>query len=342
MHNTVAQETHMNKHLTTLVTGLVIAVTAPHAAAQTSPAIGGAPLTRIGVVVRDVNKAVKVYADIFQLSATPAVASVKIDLPKGSAKVKRAVVTLPNTRIEIDQPEGTSGPAADYLSKYGQGIYRVGFSTPDPIEPKVVTLEQKGGKLTAGSRTGTFAWVDLTPMLGTTIEIQQEAVPALASAVPAAPIGDKVVLGTTPMSHLGWAVTNADQVAKNFSDVFGIGMPTVRDFKQVEFPPNYPADPTATLRLTSFKQANAGIELIQSLGQTNWADFVSRHGTNSAPQHLAFPVGDKLEQTTHLFQSKGAAWTNGKVGGTYEYLDFTETLGIIFELNGTWGPQPAK
>ena len=48
-----------------------------------------------------------------------------------------------------------------------------------------------------------------------------------------------------------------------------------------------------------------------------------------------------LEQTVRLFEKKGAAWTNGKVGGTYMYLDFTETLGIIFELNGTWGPAPS-
>ncbi len=334
----------MNTHLPVVAAALVIAFTGPHqAAAQTAAAsIGGAPLTRIGVVVRDVQKAAGVYADIFQLSSVPTVSSVTIESPKGAVTVKRAVVSLPNTRIEVDQPEGTSGPAADYLGKYGQGIYRVGFSTPDAIESRVAALEKAGGTLTAGSRSGTFAWVDLTSTLGTTIEIQREGPANMSGGTPAAPDGDKVALGSTAMSHLGWAVTNADDVAKNFAMALGIPMPTVRDYKPVEIPPNYTADPSATLRLTSWKQANTGMELIQSLGQTNWTDFVARHGKNSAPQHLAFPVGDKLEETVRLFQSKGAAWTNGKLGGSYMYLDFTESLGIIFELNGTWGTASAQ
>jgi hypothetical protein len=333
----------MNRYFPVLAAAFVIAFTGSHqAAAQTSAAsIGGAPLTRVGVVVRDVQKAAGVYADIFQLSAVPAVSSVTIDSPSGNVTVQRAVVSLPNTRIEVDQPEGASGPAADYLRKHGQGIYRVGFSTPDAIESRVAALEKAGGTLTAGSRNGTFAWVDFTSTLGTTIEIRQET-PAAMNAGASATAGDKVVLGSTAMSHLGWAVTNADDVAKNFALALGIPMPTVNDYKPVEIPPNYTADPSATLRLTSWKQANTGIELIQSLGQTNWTDFVARHGKNSAPQHLAFPVGDKLEETVRLFQSKGAAWTNGKLGGSYMYLDFTESLGIIFELNGSWGTAPAQ
>ena len=310
---------------------------APAVSAQTpAAALGAAPMTRIGVVVRDVQKAVKTYVDVFQLPSAPAISTVKVDLVKGSMKVKRATVQLPNVRIEIDQPQGNSGPAAAYLKQFGQGIYRTGFSSPDALAARVAALEQKGGKLVAGKATGTYAWVDMTPSLGTIIDMVQEAAPAAPASTAAVIAGDKVVLGSTAMSHLGWAVSNADQVAKSFADAFGIAAPTVRDYKPVEIPPNYTADPAATLRLTSWKQANTGIELIQSLGQTNWTDFVARHGKNSAPQHLAFPVGDKLAQTVRLFQTKGAAWTNGKLGGTYMYLDFTESLGIIFELNGAW------
>ena len=315
----------------------ILLALAPAASAQAPAAtLGSAPLTRVGVVVRDVQKAVKTYVDVFQLASAPTISTVKVDLAKGSMKVKRATVQLPNVRIEIDQPQGNSGPAAAYLKQFGQGIYRVGYSTPDALAARVAALEQKGGKLVAGKAAGTFAWVDMTPSLGTIIDMVQEPAPAPPASTAAVIAGDKVVLGSTAMSHLGWAVTNADQVAKAFSEALGIAAPTVRDFKPVDIPPNYNADPAATLRLTSWKQANTGMELIQSLGQTNWTDFVARHGKNSAPQHLAFPVGDKLAQTVRLFQSKGAAWTNGKIGGGYVYLDFTESLGIIFELNGAW------
>lgn len=328
---------HMTRFRTLAAVALASSLVAGvPASAQTVPAVGSAPLARIGVVVRDVNKAVKTYVDVFQLPSAPAVSTVKVDLAKGSMKVKRATVQLPNVRIEIDQPQGNDGPAAAYLKQFGQGIYRVGYSTPDALAARVAALEQKGGKLVAGKATGTYAWVDMTPSLGTIIDLAQDATPVAAATPNPSIAGDKVVLATTAMSHLGWAVTNADQVAKAFSEAFGIAAPTVRDYKPVEIPPNYTADPAATLRLTSWKQANTGMELIQSIGQTNWTDFVGKHGKNSAPQHLAFPVGDKLAQTVRLFQSKGAAWTNGKIGGTYMYLDFTESLGIIFELNGTW------
>jgi hypothetical protein len=325
----------------TAVAALALVIAAPavpvrtQAPAESPSSFANTPLTRIGVVVRDVQRSAKVYADVFQLEAVPAVTTVKIEMPKGSARVKRALVALPNATIEIDQPDGNS-PAADYLKKYGQGIYRMGFSTSSAIQPKVAALEQHGGKLIAGSPTGTFAWVDMNPVLGTTIELHQETVSTAKPPAPPAPVSGKVILGKTAMSHLGYASTNSDQLAKDYADAFGIKPPVVRDYKPVEIPPNYKADPNATLRLTSFSTGGPGIELIQSLGQTNWADFVSRHGNHSAPQHLAFPVGDLLQQTVRLFESKGGQWTNGKVGGTYMYLDFTETLGIIFELNGAW------
>jgi catechol 2,3-dioxygenase-like lactoylglutathione lyase family enzyme len=307
----------------------------PSASAQPAT-IGSAPLARVGVVVRDVKASVQKYVDVFQLPAAPAISTVNVDLPKGSVKVRRAVVQLPNVRIEIDQPQGGSGPAAAYLKQYGQGIYRLGYSVPEAIGARVAALEQKGGRVVAGRAAGTFAWVDMTHSLGTVIDLMQDVTPVAAAAPTPSIMGDKAVLATTAMSHLGFGVPNADETAKAFADVFGIPAPTVRDFKPVDIPPGYDADPAATLRLTSWKQANTGMELIQSIGQTNWTDFVGKHGKQAAPQHLAFPVGDKLAQTTRLFQSKGAAWTNGKIGGTYVYLDFTETLGIIFELNGAW------
>src|ERR1700704_6608207 len=67
-----------------LVVGLLLSflMAASETLAQDASLIGGWPLTRIGVVVRDAQKAAKVYADVFQLASVPAVTTVKIDLPK--------------------------------------------------------------------------------------------------------------------------------------------------------------------------------------------------------------------------------------------------------------------
>ena len=57
-------------------------------------AIGSAPLARVGVVVRDVKASVQKYVDVFQLPAAPAITTVKIDLPKGSIKVKDCLLRV--------------------------------------------------------------------------------------------------------------------------------------------------------------------------------------------------------------------------------------------------------
>ena len=77
----------------------------------------------------------------------------------------------------------------------------------------------------------------------------------------------------------------------------------------------------------------------QAAAQTSAASIggapLTRIGVVVRDVHEA--AGDKLEETVRLFQSNGAAWINGKLGGSYMYLDFTESLGSFFELNGNWG-----
>ncbi len=78
-----------------------------------------------------------------------------------------------------------------------------------------------------------------------------------------------------------------------------------------------------------------GLELIESVGgPTPWSEYVARH-KGTAAQHLAINVGDKMDEMIRDLRAKGGKWTNGKTGGAYAYLDFMDTLGLIFELNGT-------
>jgi hypothetical protein len=55
----------------------------------------------------------------------------------------------------------------------------------------------------------------------------------------------------------------------------------------------------------------------------------------TAAQHVAINVGDRMDEMIRDLQAKGGTWTNGKAGGAYAYLDFTDTLGFVLELNGT-------
>ena len=67
---------------------------------------------------------------------------------------------------------------------------------------------------------------------------------------------------------------------------------------------------------------------------TPWSEFVARQ-KGSAAQHLAIDVGNRMDEMIADLVAKGGKWTNGKPGGGYAYLDFMDTLGLVFELNGT-------
>jgi hypothetical protein len=85
-----------------------------------------------------------------------------------------------------------------------------------------------------------------------------------------------------------------------------------------------------------------GVEVIESVGRpTPWSEYVQRQ-KGTAAQHLAINVGNRMDETIRDLTAKGGAWTNGKPGGNYAYLDFMDTLGIIFELNGTSKSAAAK
>ena len=137
------------------------------------------------------------------------------------------------------------------------------------------------------------------------------------------------------VTHVGFGVTDAEQVSKGYADAFGFTAPRLGSYTDSQYPPDSTWNEAASLRLASWRQGDIGIELIESVGgPTPWSDYVARQ-LGSAAQHIAINVGDKMDEMIRDLQMKGGTWTNGKAGGNYAYLDFMDTLGIIFEINGT-------
>jgi hypothetical protein len=137
------------------------------------------------------------------------------------------------------------------------------------------------------------------------------------------------------VTHVGFAVTDASAVGARFGDALGIAAPKVIDYKDSQYPPDAKWNKSAYVRLAVWNQGGTGMELIESVGgPTPWSEFVARQKGPSA-QHIAIDVGNRMDETIADLLAKGGRWTNGKPGGNYAYLDFTDTLGLIFELNGT-------
>ena len=315
-----------------VLAGLGLAATPTTARAQSGPRLMGAPLTHLVVITPDIAKTSKGYGDIFGIP-TPEVQNAEYALPNGKKeKAKVSYVPMPNFYIAIVQPTG-KGPMRDHLKKFGLGLWALGVGKDSDIDAVRVELEGRGGKWTGGTKGGTFAWVDLRhTALGATIIVG----PAARPAMPAAPTVQAGLFGGLNISHVGFANTDAAASAKMIIDIFGMKPIEPRVFPPkgpFPYPPNMWTDNGHVLTAMLF-QNKIGLEVIQGVGEPNpWSHQIKKQKGISL-MHIAVGRGKMgREEWLKLGQEKGGKWTNGgpPPEGSFAYLDWTDTLGIVIE-----------
>ncbi|MEQ1897647.1 MAG: VOC family protein [Vicinamibacterales bacterium] len=296
-----------------------------------------ARVSHIGVVVPDIDKAVKEYVRVMGF-ATPKVNTYPLPLPDGGkTAIKVAVLHMPNFFLELNQPVDKVGPFHDHLQAQGISIMHLGLALPGTgsVDAVRADLEKKGGRWTLGSKGGNSAYLDFNKTLGTSYEVVRGAGPA-GEPPPSVPPGDALPpLAALNVGHVGFAAADTTALTEAYGRTFGVAAPKVMEYKDAQYPPNNIWSPTAFLRLAFWSQGGTGLEAIQSVGgPTPWSEDVVKH-KGSIAQHLAINVGNRMDEIIKDLTAKGGKWTNGKPGGAYAYLDFSSTLGLIFELNGT-------
>ena len=319
------------------VAAMALAVTwCDEGRAQTSTPIGAAPITHVAVVVEDIDAAVRGYAAMFGIPI-PDVTSRSVDLPGGGAEELRvASIPLANFRVEVNQPADGSGPVSQFLQQFGPGIHRIGFGVSGDIAETRRTLLGHGGTWTAGTEGGRYAWVDFRNRLGATLELVPRESDALGAASAEGAAGDGLLAGH-PVRHVGIAVRDTDEAAMAYAEVLGVTVAEPRDYKDAQYPPGSEWNLDSYIRVISWRQENVGIELLGAVGSPNpWSDYVDRYNGNAA-QHISIGIGEGMREAIRQLQIMGGEWTNGKEGGTYAYLDFSDQLGIVFEINGAAG-----
>jgi len=306
--------------------------------------LAAARVTHVGVVVPDMDAALREYVRVMGFRV-PTINTYPIPMPDGrKAEFKLATLRMPNFFIEVIQPVNTVGPYYDHLQAHGMSIQHMGVAVSDAgsIDDLRSALEQKGGRWTLGTKGTTYAYVSFESTLGATVEVVKGAGGA-GEPAPALPAGDALPpLAALPVTHVGFAAIDTAAVVNGFAKIFGIAPPKVMDYKDAQYPPAAKWNRDAYLRLAFWNQGGMGVEVIESVGRpTPWSEYVQRQ-KGTAAQHLAINVGNRMDETIRDLTAKGGAWTNGKPGGNYAYLDFMDTLGIIFELNGTSKSAAAK
>jgi methylmalonyl-CoA/ethylmalonyl-CoA epimerase len=102
----------------------------------------------VAIAVNNVNEALKNYEKILRID--------KIDIEDvPTERVKVAILTLQDTRIELMEPTADDSPIKKFLTDRGEGIHHIAI-TADDIDSDVESAIAKGTRMIGNIRTGSY------------------------------------------------------------------------------------------------------------------------------------------------------------------------------------------
>lgn len=93
-------------------------------------------IDHIGIAVRNLDEALKLYTDVFGLKVK------EINVVEDQ-KIRTAVIPMGETSIELMEPIGSDGPVAKYLEKRGEGLHHLSLEVND-IQDALQTMVKNG------------------------------------------------------------------------------------------------------------------------------------------------------------------------------------------------------
>ena len=143
--------------------------------------LGLPPPDQIGVVVRDLQKAIEAYTKLFQWGPFEVIereytesASTYRGKP-GNFKYRIGYAQLGPIQLEMIQPLRGKTIYDEFLEKRGEGFHHFGILI-DRIEERIAAMKQLGIEvLQSGRRPGRkYAYMDTEPLIGIMIELRQK------------------------------------------------------------------------------------------------------------------------------------------------------------------------
>ena len=96
-------------------------------------------LDHIGIAVKDLDQAIKLYKDAFGIEPSLVYESTY-------TKAKIAFIPIGETRIELIQPSNPESVVGKFLEKKGEGIHHISFKVKD-VDQSLMEIESKGVQL---------------------------------------------------------------------------------------------------------------------------------------------------------------------------------------------------
>jgi catechol 2,3-dioxygenase-like lactoylglutathione lyase family enzyme len=141
--------------------------------------LGNNVITQIGIIVRDIEKSSKEFAEFFGIPVpkwiqtdTADKAQTRFRDASTPARAKLAFMRFGSLDIELIEPDKEPSTWREYLDTKGEGVHHIAFVI-DGMRQRVADLEAHGHPLQQkGEYTGgRYAYIDTTRTLKTIVEL---------------------------------------------------------------------------------------------------------------------------------------------------------------------------
>jgi methylmalonyl-CoA/ethylmalonyl-CoA epimerase len=145
-----------------------------------SEGLGTNTIVQVGLIVRDIEKSIDQYMQVFNVETRPGVmetdgpdkTDMKYNGQRSEARAKLAFFNMGQVTIELIQPIGGPSTWQEFLDAHGEGVHHIAFNVKGT--PQVVSF--LGGKgipvVQQGNYTGgMYTYLNSAPQLGVMLEL---------------------------------------------------------------------------------------------------------------------------------------------------------------------------
>jgi methylmalonyl-CoA/ethylmalonyl-CoA epimerase len=146
---------------------------------QKEPVIASRKVAQVAVIVKDIEKARKAWAQMLGMEAPEvSVAEGHFSRPTlymgnpSDAKAKLAFLAMDNLQIELIQPLGGKSTWQEFLDKNGEGLHHIAFQVKniDGVEKEFASVGMPT-VMRGGWDGGAYSYIDGAKVIGCTLEL---------------------------------------------------------------------------------------------------------------------------------------------------------------------------
>ena len=141
--------------------------------------IGTNVICQVALVVRDIKRMAKTYADVFgmdvpsvRITDTEDISHIRYRGAPTQARAKLAFFDMGGLSLELIEPVGGPSTWKEFLDEHGEGVHHIAFRIQG-MDSVLAYLDGKGiSTVQRGDYTGgRYAYVDSAPSLGVVLEL---------------------------------------------------------------------------------------------------------------------------------------------------------------------------